>query len=194
MSIPYIINYLLLITWLLIPFKQAKTSFFLYFLLYAISSAFVLIDQTLQIVHLAYFYLGVGFFLIISLYNFKKIPHYIFFLTGVLIISIILPFILSIEIITVCLVIQHIAIFFIILKRTVLYINEYEKLNLFQFILLLYEITLITRFIVVIGNIKTGIIFFYLTAAFGIFIGIFFLFYNELNSPKIPLADKSILQ
>ncbi len=193
MHIPIVINYILYTIWLIISFRQFKTNYFFYFLVYSTSSTIMLLDYIL-LIHPAYFYLGIGFFLIISLFNFKKIPHYIFFLIGVLIISTILPFILSIEIITVCLVIQHIAIFFIILKRTVLYTREHEKLNLFYFVLLLYETTLITRFIVVAGNVKTGIIFFYLTAAFGIFIGIFFLFFNELNSPKIRLADKSIME
>jgi len=52
---------------------------------------------------------------------------------------------------------------------------------------------MITRFIVVAGNLKTGIIFFYLTAAFGILIGIFFLFYNEKNSPKLRLVKEDMI-
>jgi hypothetical protein len=191
MNVPIAITSTVYTIWLIIPFRQLKTKYFFYFLIYAVSSVFMLLDYTL-LIHPAYFYLGTGFFLIISLYNFKNIPHYILFLTGVFVISIALPFLLSIDIITFCLIVEHISIFVILLKRTVLYSVQQERLNIFHFILLLYEITLITRFIVVMGNIKTGIIFFYLTAAFGILIGIFFLFYNEKNSPKLSLGKGDI--
>ena len=192
MIIPVFIGFIGDTIWLLIPFRQVRTSFFFFFLIYAISSAVSLVDNIL-LVHPAYFYLGQGFFLIISLYNLKKIPHYKFFLLGILIISIILPFLISIGIITVILILQHVIIFFIILKRIVVYSNVQGKLNLFHFIVLLFEISAIMRFIVVAGDIRTGIIFFYLTAAFSILIGIFFLFYNVENSPKFSLAGKDII-
>jgi hypothetical protein len=191
MSIPYLINYILYAIWLIIPLRQVKTNYFLYFFVYAASSALMLLDYIL-LIHPAYFYLGIGFFLIISLFNFTKIPYYIFFLAGVLIISIILPFLLSITLITFCLILLHTMIFIIILMRTVINISEQEKLNIFHFVLLLYELTTVTRFVVVLSEVKTGLIFFYLTAAFGIFIGIFFLIYNEVTSPKINLGTKEV--
>lgn len=192
MSIPITTNFIASTIWLIIPLRQIKTTYFFYFLIYAISSAFMLLDNIL-LIHPAYLYLGLGFFLITSLYNFKRIPHYILFLSGILIVSIILPFLLSIKTITFCLIIEHAIIFFIILKRIVLYSGQQGKLSLFHIILLLYEISLITRFIVVASNLRTGLIFFYLTAAFGILIGIFFLFCNEKNSPKFRLAKEDMI-
>jgi hypothetical protein len=192
MIIPIIISYVANVIWLGVPLRQIRNNYFFYFLLFSFSSAFSLLDHFIPL-HPAYFYLGVSFFLIISLFNFKKFPHYILFLIGVLIISIILPFLLSITAITICLIIQHAVIFFIILKRTILYSYREEKLNLFQFVLLLYEITLVTRFLVILHNVRTSLVFFYLTGAFGILIGIFFLFYNEKNSPKLSMASKDII-
>ncbi len=187
MVIPYLVNLTSCIIWLLIPFRQVKTNYFFFFLIYAITSGLLLLDDIL-LIHPAKIYLGQGIFLIIFLYDFKKIPHYIFFLLGILAVSIVLPFLISTEIITPLLIIEHVLIFFIILRKTIQYIAQHEKLNLFHFILLLFEISAITRFIVIIGDIKTGVIFFYITAAFGIIIGIYFLFYNEKNSFKIPLS------
>ncbi len=187
-----IISYSSIFIWLSIPFRQKRTTYFYYFLVNAISCVLLLIDKIL-LIHPAYLYLVQGFFLMVLLFDFKKIPYYALFLIGILIFSVALAFLLSIEIITVCLIIQHAVIFFIILKRTILYSYKEEKLNLFQFVLLLYEITLVTRFLVVLHNIKTSIIFFYLTAAFGIIIGIFFLIYNVENSPKISMASKDII-
>ncbi len=194
MNIPLIISVLGEVPWLIIPFRQAKTNYFLYFLIYAINSAFMfMVMGYILPIHPAYLYLGLNFFLIVSLFDFKKIPHYLLFLTGVLIVSIILPFLISIRIITLCLVIQHAVIFFIILKRTIIYSYHEGKLNLFQFVLLLYEITIVTRFLVVLHNIKTNIIYFYLTGAFSILISIFFLFYNVENSPKIRMTSKDFI-
>lgn len=186
MSFPIITNYILHTIWLIIPLRQIKTNFFPYFLIYAFLSVFMLFDYIL-LIHPAYVYLGSGFFLIISLFRFRKIPHYKLFLAGAIIISVILPFLLSVSLITFCLIFEHIIIFLIILKRTILYSGREEKLNIFHFVLLFYEITIITRFIVVMGDIKTALIIFYFTAAFGIIIGIFFLKYNENNSPKFYL-------
>ena len=191
MSVPYIIIYLSNVIWLPIPFRQLRTDFFSFFLFYAILSALSLFDIVF-LIHPAYIYFGFGFFLIISLYNFKKTSRYIFFLSSILAISVVLPFFISVETITLILILQHSIIFFIILKRTIIYSINQGKLNLFHFILLLFEISVVMRFFVVVGNLKTGIIFFYLTAAFSILIGIFFLFYNVKNSPEFSMAHKDI--
>ena len=192
MSIPLLIGFIGNLIWLVIPFRQVRTSFFFFFLIYGISSAIMLIDSFI-LIHPAYIYLGQGFFLIVSLYDLGKIPNYKFFFPGVLLTSIILPLVISVGIITIILILQHVIIFFIILKRIIVYSNENDKLNLFHFVLLMFEISAIMRFVVVAGNIRTGIIFFYLTAAFSILIGVFFLYYNVENSPKFSMAGKDIV-
>jgi hypothetical protein len=188
MEIAKIIAHLTSAIWLFIPLRQIGTNYFYYFLINAISSALLLLNGFFYF-HPAYLYLGQGLFLIISLFDFKKLPNYIFILLGILGVSILLPFIISIKIIPPLLIIEHIIIFLIILKKTIQYFAKYEKLVLFHFVLLLFVISLITRFYVIIQNIRTGIIFFYLTTALGILIGIYFLFYNEKNSFKISLSS-----
>ena len=188
MEIAKLIAHLTSAIWLFIPLRQRGTKYFYYFLINAISSAVLLINS-FNLFHPAYLYLGQGFFLIISLFDFKKLPNYIFILLGILGVSILLPFLISIKIIPPLLIIEHIIIFLIILKKTLQYFAQFEKLVLFHFVLLLFVISLITRFYVIIQNIRTGIIFFYLTTALGILIGIYFLFYNEKNSFKISLSS-----
>jgi hypothetical protein len=182
MIIAYVIGILSDIVWLFAVFRQIKTNYFYFFLVLAVS-----VILLLNFIHPARLYLVQGLFLIVSLYNFRKIPYYIPVLLFTLIIAIILAIELSIKTIVPFLIVEHLIIFFIILKRTVIYSYEHKKLNVFHFVLLLFEITAITRFIVVLKNQRTGIIFFYIMAAFGIFLGIFFLFYNEKNSPQISL-------
>jgi hypothetical protein len=193
--IAYIVSYSLIVIWVLIPFRQKNTTYFYYFLVYALSSLLLLaINLLIQFkiypVHPAYIYLGQGFFLIVSLYRFQKIPHYVTYLSFLLIFSIAMLFFLSIDTIVIILIVTHIVIFLLILKNTILYIQQTEKLNLFHFLILLFEISAIARFIVIIANLKTGYLYFVLTAALGILIGIFFLFYNEKNSPKLNLSKE----
>jgi len=133
MSIPLLIGFIGNLIWLVIPFRQVRTSFFFFFLIYGISSAIMLIDSFI-LIHPAYIYLGQGFFLIVSLYDLGKIPNYKFFLPGVLLTSIILPLVISVGIITIILILQHVIIFFIILKRIIVYSNENDKLNLFHYL------------------------------------------------------------
>lgn len=189
MIIAQIIAYLVSAVWFLIPIKQIRTNYFFYFTVYAISSGLSLFNEIL-LIHPAKIYLAQGFLLIFSLYDFKKTPHYLFIIVVILTASILLTFIISAEVIIFILIIQHAFIFFLVLKKAILYSTQFEKLNLFHFVILLFEISVITRFLVIIGDIKTGIIYFYLTAAFGILIGIYFLFFNENNSFKFSLSKE----
>ena len=66
MTIPHLIPFIIALVWILIPFKQVKTKYFLFFLIYAATAIFLLIDFFL-LIHPAKIYLGQGFFLIISL-------------------------------------------------------------------------------------------------------------------------------
>ncbi len=187
MIIPYIISIAGNTIWALTPFKQAKTNYFYFFLVNAITSCLSLLDF-IFLIHPAKIYVGKDLFLIIALFEFKKIPHYKYFILGVFALSILLPLIISVQILIYLLIVENIVIFFLILKKTILYSALTEKLNLFHFILLLLELSTITRYIVVVVDIKTGVIFYYLTAAFGILIGIYFLIFNENNSFKFALT------
>jgi hypothetical protein len=186
MTIAHLVGFIADIVWLFIPIRQLRTNYFLFFLVNAITAAIIFIDQLL-LIHPANFYLGQGIFLILSLYKLERKPSHILIIAVAFVISVSLPFFLSIHTITLILILEHMIIFTIILKKVVIYINQYLKLNFFHFLLLLLEITMATRFYVVIENIRTGIIFFYISSAFGIIIGIFFLFYNEKNSPAFSL-------
>lgn len=194
MSIPIIISYFVALIWILIPFRQRKTNYFFFFLFNAIGSLIITLNLVLFLydiifVHNVKIFFGLGLFLIISLFNFKKIPHYLIFLLTILAISIVLPFFLSVNTIMVLLVLQNIIIFVIFLKHTVAYSSAHEKLNLFHFILLFYQMTVILRFILLLGDINTAGIFFYISAFFSAILGIFFLIFNENSSPKLSLKS-----
>jgi hypothetical protein len=78
------------------------------------------------------------------------------------------------------------------LKDTAINYNKNGSLSIGYFIILLYEITAILKFCLALSNIRTGIIFFYLTTAFESFIAIFFTIYKleESLSIKLALASK----
>jgi hypothetical protein len=78
----------------------------------------------------------------------------------------------------------HIVIFAAICKLAALYIKEKMGVNLFHIMLLLYEATVIIKFIVYVLSSSGGILFFFATLAFEIFMCVFFVIYRDDN-PKL---------
>lgn len=181
MIFAYIIGIVSSTIWLLIPLRQLKTNYFYYFLTYAIPASLTLINAFFPI-DSRRFLPGLGLLTIISLFNFKKIPNYQLFLSGIVAISIYTAFIIQPLGIIIVSIVEHVIILLIILKKAILFTNSTKKINYFHILLILFEVSVITRFIPLIG--EKGLIFFYITAALGIFIGIFFLIYNEETSPQ----------
>jgi hypothetical protein len=112
---------------------------------------------------------------------------YPLFLLLVLFTGIFLPFFLTIPQITIILILQHLAAVIIVLKRAIQYSAENEKLKLFHFVFLLSELSTAIKFYLVTVNVKTGVFYFFLTTAFGVLIGIYFLFYNEKNTYEVSI-------
>ena len=78
----------------------------------------------------------------------------------------------------------HIIIFIALAKSTVIFIKAKLSINLFHIMLLLYEASVITKFIVYSLYSSKGFFFFYLTLAFELLLGLFFTFFKDDN-PKL---------
>jgi hypothetical protein len=127
-----------------------------------------------------------------SLINFTSIKKYwyLFFLS--LAIILLINHTSDNKLIVFTIILTHLIIFYIFLKDTAINYNKNGSLSIGYFIILLYEITAILKFCLALSNIRTGIIFFYLTTAFESFIAIFFTIYKleESLSIKLALASK----
>jgi hypothetical protein len=74
----------------------------------------------------------------------------------------------------------------IFLKRAVLYLHDYGNINLFFFVLILYETSALSKYLILLFELPVKVIYFNLTTAFEILIALYFTFYTTDNSPKIP--------
>ena len=179
--IKYII-YLSSVVWILIPIRQYKTRFFLFFLLLGLYdpvfiSAFYLFNIDVSPLYL----LGTCLLPYAVLFNVKVRTKY-FITIFLFIICGIVVFFFPTKIIILQLMI-HLLIFFSFLKTFTISYSDIRKLSVFFLILLSYEFSLLLKFY--LTDFELGIMYFHLTTVFQILIGIFFLFINEKNSPMI---------
>lgn len=81
----------------------------------------------------------------------------------------------------------HIVIFLIILKMFVVDLRNKNSINVFYLVLVLYESILVLKFLLVISFSISSLVFFYISTAFTCLVAVFFILYNEENSPKFKI-------
>jgi hypothetical protein len=179
MIIPKIIFIFNTVAWLLPPFRQRGCKYFLYFLILALSDpVFSLIDW-IHPSNSTPYYLFVSTLILVTLLK-KKI------LLLSLLIVILLSIYLSNPEIRLFTSLVHFMILLYFLKEMIVIISRESKIIIFNLVLVLYEASVFFKFTASYLEI-TGILYFYITTAFEVFIAIFFTIYNEKNSPVINL-------
>lgn len=180
------IHYITIIVWLLIPIRQYTTRFFLFFLILALVDPFLLgIYQFVQINSILYYLFCAIILLYPTLFEIKKSIRII-----LIVFFLILSFtMLQFSIIDAILIqiIIHLMIFIFFLNLLVIYYSRNRQLLLFHLILVIYQFSVLLKFFVYYSKAEFGEIYFFATTAFEILIGLFFILFNENNSPKFSL-------
>ncbi len=179
MIISKIIFFIDIFIWLLPPFRQKRNKYFIYFLLLALSDPIFYLINLMHTVNPRPYYLAVSTLTLISLTK-KKLSLFLIPLAAVLILSL-----YNTEIQIIIFVI-HFTILLYFLKDLILYASEKSKMNVFILILVMYEVSVMVKF-AASYLFTVGFLFYYLTTAFEILIGLFFVIYNDKNSPEIKL-------
>ena len=179
MIISKIIFFIDLFAWLLPPFRQKGNKYFIYFLLLAVSDPiFFLLNWTYDISSPPYY-------IIISLLAFiSLVKKKLLFLILLLSIGFII-YLQNAELIFLNFVI-HFFILVYFLKDLVITTSEKDKIIIFNLILVLYEVSVMTKFAVSF-LFSTGRLLYDFATVFDIFIGIFFTIFNDKKSPEIKL-------
>jgi len=184
MQLIIIIAFASVFVWLIIPLRQFRTRFFPFFLVLGLldPAAFIsgrIIHYNLDILYL----FGCVILLYLALLEIRtKIKVWLVILFTAAALIVVLYYINSISILQ---IIIHLIILVYFLKILVVYYSENRKLLLFHLFLFAYEFSLVLKFFMVYHELEIGPAYYYLTTGFQIFIGIFFLLFNESNSPKI---------
>jgi hypothetical protein len=189
MYLAKIIVYFSILIWLLPPFRQIKGGYFLYFLILGYSDPLSLFLGWMFKVDNGYTQLITAFLLTISIlfYNNNLNLKWIAALLLLLMLSF---WKVGVENRYFYFIIFHIIILIQILIPSVKEFYQGHRINIYFSVLLVYELTTILKFVAVIYNYYSGVYLFYLSAVFGMFIALFFIFYNLQNSPLIKLSDR----
>ncbi len=171
-----------LLIWLLIPVVHWKRKFFFFFLILGLTDVtnFLLIYSFKAVFF--YPYILTSFLLIISLQNRDLVNRFKYYIVAISVCIIYFGGEHSPPFSEVILLSLHIIILIRILYLFVIDVGNNLRLNLFYVFLLFYEITVISKFLNILFNIVDGAMYFNITTAFEIFIGLFFLFFRYDNS------------
>ena len=129
-------------------------------------------------------------FLMVAIFSIQRlswIKKNLIFIIPIIIVNALFSWYIEVTYITLYLIVLNLIIFIIFLSKAIFEVYKEDIINIFYFVICVYEISVIMKYILFITDVKTGVIFFYLTSAFEILIGIYFILYNEKNSPKIKL-------
>ena len=179
----YII-YINTFVWFLVPIRQYQTRFFIFFLILGLFDPIFIASNFLFKINISIMYLlGTSILLYTALFNLimktRLILSVFFFVLSLLF------FYFSAEKSILLQLIMHLLIFFNFFKMFVLSYSESRKVSIFLLILLSYEFSLMLKFFMYLTQFQKGMIYFHLTSAFQILMGLFFIFVNEKNSPAI---------
>lgn len=186
MKLSQIIIYISLCIWLLPPLKQFRGKFFYYFLIQAIADPIALTLIKLHCYNLP-FYVVKDILIILCLWNLKVTIRKLYMIVPVLLLIHYLIYGIDYKI-TVPLIsgIQMVVLYFIF-KMATDDMLELKRVKMFYIVLILYELSVILKFIISITSLNLGLVYFYATTAFEILPGIFFIFVSERNE-KLAIA------
>ena len=174
------------VVWLIIPIRQFKTRFFLFFLILGLLDPTAYIWDHIFKLNIAVPYLlGTIILLYPALFEIKK-KFKIGLIHALFTVGLIVVF-YAINISIIIQIVIHFIIFISFLKVLVIFFSENRKLLLFHLILVLYEFSLLLKFFVFYLEPGVGPAYYYVTTSFEIMIGIFFIFFNEVHSPKLSM-------
>lgn len=171
-----------LLIWFAIPIVHWRRKFFSYFLILGLTDIINLILTYAFELVIFYPYILSSLFLILALQSKEFVIKYRYYLIPIVSVIFYLGIIYHSTWSVYILLSLHIIILIRILYLFVIDVGNNLRLNLFYVFLLFYEITVISKFLNILFNLVDGAMYFNITTAFEIFIGLFFLFFRYDNS------------
>ncbi|OGU40213.1 MAG: hypothetical protein A2315_17285 [Ignavibacteria bacterium RIFOXYB2_FULL_35_12] len=178
------IAYITIIVWLIIPIRQFKTRFFLFFLILGLLDPIAYsLGHILNLNYTVSYLFGTIVLLYPTLFEIKrKIKLWLVFACLTIGLFVVLY---PINVSTIIQIVIHFIIFISFLRILVVFFSENRRILLFHLMLVVYEFSLLLKFFVYYHEVGVGPAYYYVTTSFQIMIGIFFLFVNEVNRPKL---------
>ena len=188
MLVARLIIFVDILIWMFPPFRQFQKRYFYYFLLLGIS------DPLFQIIYIFIkfdpFRLYEVFtpLMLLSVINFRLGKKDIFIAAFLLILNFIYTVFAPVSYLKVSLLVLHLIILSYFLVHATLELNHNKTINIFYFVLCLYQLSLAMKYLITITDLTTGVFYFLISTAFEILIAVFFIFFNEKNGPKLKIG------
>lgn len=180
MPVETIIIYISTFFWLFPPFRQFKGRYFYYFFILALSDPVNLISVNLIGVPYHFIHSIAGLLLLYSINSIEYVKKYLF--ANMFFILTFFLFLFLLDNLLYLILTLHLLILYRFLRLSLLNTYSKSELNIFLFMLVFYEISVIVNLIVFISKTNLGVVFFYLTLLFQILVAIFFTIFREDSS------------
>ena len=182
MTVDYTIIALTVLFWIFPAIRQYKTELFCYFFILAVEDPLTMSLSLAKIFAPYNSYMIGAFILILALFwNYRK-NRYTKVILAVFFLLICTAIGASMKIHYGILILFHLTILLFFLRRSIYFIAESGKANLFHLFLLLYETTIMLKMLVMLTEANAGLAFFHITTIFEILIAIFFSIFKENDS------------
>lgn len=184
MPIYVIIANILTVAWILPPFTQVKGRYFYFFYIVALSAISGFANYIFHFGGAQHVYLATTVLFLPSLFKTHMHKNFIYYLTLGVITYFISNTFLSKSTPYFFELVIFIPTFIIVLSRIIKFIFDENKILIFECVLGLYLFSLIIKYIPLISEGESALVFYFLMTFFQIIIGVFFIFANEDN-PKL---------
>ena len=193
MNIAILITILNDLIWIFPIFRNWRTKFSYYFLILGITDPIAMLFAFVFHISIFKIYVVDSLLLIPAIFNFRLSKKHNF--AAMAVYFLILSVIIFIKInqdtnAFLLMMILHIIVFLIFLKLFLEDTKGKNSFKLFYIILLLYEATLVLKFIIIMALTMDALALLFISTVFTCLIAVFFIIYNEENSPVVKLKSK----
>ena len=172
----YYLGYFGVIVWAIIPFRQYKNKYFIYFLTWVCADLFALAARFIFHSGTNVFFAPLSFLALVSLLNFETTKKYLWAVIILFILSIMLSLKDNLWVMTVILI--HLFILGFFLKDIIVSLNKNYIINIFVLLLAFYEITVVAKNINYLTGFTNDYYYYIITNIFEIIFGLFFIIFK----------------
>jgi len=182
MSIASILVYISSFLWILPVLRQYRENYFYFFLVLALADPVNIISVFVLNIFPNYFIHAIAGLLLFYSISFKVEDLLHYWYANIIFIILFLIALFLIENLLFIILFLHFLILIKFIKIAIVKLHQTGELNWFFLVLILYEISVVTKVLIFISATETGNIYFYLTLVFQYLIAIFFAIFREGSS------------
>lgn len=190
MQIFIIIFYVNLILWLIPPFRQYKTKYFLFFLALALSDPFMYLIYVTVHLPAPNIYVFNVFIVILTLLEKPTLKKYKVIFASLALIALYLSFQKSYPVHLPLIAFNLSIALLLVLKRFLIELREEQGINIFSVVIVFYFVLMLQKILFRLAYIETGHLYLHLSNIFQLSMCVYFIRYNTHTSKRLAFIKK----